>query len=123
MASATTAALAALHPAARPPVEPATPVQAMPAGMVRPSGGSSLDSDASGSDPKGASEAMQELVDVLKTTTIGLRFEIDEKTHRVITQVIDKDTGEIIRQLPSEEVLRFARAIDKLQGLFVSHAV
>ena len=37
--------------------------------------------------------------------------------------VEDKETGELIRQLPSEEVLRFARAIDKLQGLFVSQAV
>jgi len=66
---------------------------------------------------------MRELVDVLKTTSIGLRFEIDDKTHRVITKVVDKDTGEIIRQMPNEEVLRVARAIDKLQGLFVSHAV
>jgi len=69
------------------------------------------------------SDAMRELVDVLKTTSIGLRFEIDDKTHRVITKVVDKDTGEIIRQMPNEEVLRVARAIDKLQGLFVSHAV
>lgn len=79
----------------------------------------SRDSDSS-SDTTGA---VQELVDVLKTTSIGLRFEIDDKTHRVITKVIDKDTGEVIRQMPNEEVLRVARAIDKLQGLFVSHAV
>jgi flagellar protein FlaG len=67
--------------------------------------------------------AMQELVDVLKTTSIGLRFAIDDQTHRVITTVFDKETGEIIRQMPNEDVVRLARAIDKLQGLFVSHAV
>ncbi|PWK35559.1 flagellar protein FlaG [Cupriavidus plantarum] len=82
-------------------------------------GSSTRDSHA---DPDTAG-AVQELVDVLKTTSIGLRFEIDDKTHRVITKVIDKDTGELIRQMPTEEVLRVARAIDKLQGLFVSHAV
>ncbi|TXI89510.1 MULTISPECIES: flagellar protein FlaG [unclassified Cupriavidus] len=81
---------------------------------------SSATPEASSTD---TSEAMRELVDVLKTTSIGLRFEIDDKTHRVITKVIDKDTGEVIRQMPNEEVLRVARAIDKLQGLFVSHAV
>lgn len=69
------------------------------------------------------SVAIGELVEALKTTTIGLRFEIDETTHRVITKVVDKETGELIRQMPTEEVLRVARAIDKLQGLFVSQTV
>ncbi|MNT71944.1 flagellar protein FlaG [compost metagenome] len=68
------------------------------------------------------SAAIGELVDALKTTTIGLRFEIDDTTHRVITKVIDKETGDLIRQMPTEEVLRIARAIDKLQGLFINHA-
>jgi flagellar protein FlaG len=68
------------------------------------------------------SAAIGELVEALKTTSIGLRFEIDETTHRVITKVIDKETGDLIRQMPTEEVLRIARAIDKLQGLFISQA-
>ncbi|MBP0619895.1 flagellar protein FlaG [Cupriavidus consociatus] len=69
-----------------------------------------------------ASAAIGELVHALKMTSIGLRFEIDETTHRVITKVVDKESGELIRQMPTEEVLRIARAIDKLQGLFVSQA-
>ncbi|SCU73927.1 Flagellar protein [Cupriavidus necator] len=69
-----------------------------------------------------ASAAIGELVDALRTTTIGLRFEIDETMHRVITKVIDKETGDLIRQMPTEEVLRIARAIDKLQGLFINQA-
>lgn len=73
--------------------------------------------------PADTAAAVQELVDVLKTTSIGLRFAIDDQTHRVITTVFDKETGEIIRQMPNEDVVRLARAIDKLQGLFVSHAV
>ncbi|MGX6567542.1 flagellar protein FlaG [Cupriavidus necator] len=66
------------------------------------------------------SAAIGELVEALKTTSIGLRFEIDETTHRIITKVIDRETGDLIRQMPTEEVLRIARAIDKLQGLFIS---
>lgn len=68
------------------------------------------------------SAAIGELVDALKNTTIGLRFEIDEATHRVITKVIDKESGDLIRQIPTEEVLRIARAIDKMQGLFINQA-
>ncbi len=66
--------------------------------------------------------AIGELTEVLRTTSIGLRFEIDEVTHRVVTKVIDKETGELIRQMPTEEVLRFARALDRLQGMFVRQA-
>jgi Uncharacterized flagellar protein FlaG len=66
--------------------------------------------------------AIGELTEVLRTTSIGLRFEIDEVTNRVVTQVIDKETGELIRQMPTEEVLRFARALDRLQGVFVRQA-
>jgi len=98
------------------PAQPATPGAAYPAAAGATS---QLPSDTS----PDMVAAVNELVDVLKTTSIGVRFEIDEGTHRVITKVVDKETGELIRQLPSEEVLRFAQAIDKLQGLFVSHAV
>ncbi|AGW94939.1 MULTISPECIES: flagellar protein FlaG [Cupriavidus] len=77
---------------------------------------------ADAADTVEAGAAIGELVDALKTTSIALRFEIDDTTHRVITKVIDRETGELIRQMPTEEVLRVARAIDKLQGLFVSQA-
>lgn len=69
--------------------------------------------------PEDMSAAVRELSDALRTTTIGLQFEIDETTHKVITKVIDRDTGELIRQLPSEEIMRIARAMNKLQGLLV----
>ncbi|MFJ1259835.1 flagellar protein FlaG [Cupriavidus sp. CuC1] len=63
--------------------------------------------------------AVQHLKDVLRATSFNVEFEIDPDTHRVITKVVDKDTGEVIRQLPSEEVMRIAHALQKLQGLFV----
>lgn len=66
--------------------------------------------------------AIGELTEVLRTTSISLRFEIDDVTNRVVTKVIDKETGELIRQMPTEEVLRFARALDRLQGVFVRQA-
>lgn len=126
MASSTPVSIPAARFIADTVANSAAPVQPAVAGAVRAAAAYPATSDASQLPPDASPDmtaAVNELVDVLKTTTIGLRFEIDEGTHRVITKVIDKDTGELIRQLPSEEVLRFARAIDKLQGLFVSHAV
>lgn len=116
-------------PAARIPADTVTlaPAPAAPTATVRAvrpvQFAHQADAGASGDAPAETATAVQELVDVLKTTSIGLRFEIDDQTHRVITKVVDKETGEIIRQMPNEDVVRLARAIDKLQGLFVSHAV
>ncbi|WP_454765990.1 flagellar protein FlaG [Cupriavidus campinensis] len=105
-------------------IAPALAAPAATVKAVRPAQSAAHADARPGADaPADTASAMQELVDVLKTTSIGLRFEIDDQTHRVITKVVDKETGEIIRQMPNEDVLRLARAIDKLQGLFVSHAV
>ncbi|MCA3182935.1 MULTISPECIES: flagellar protein FlaG [unclassified Cupriavidus] len=125
MASSTPVSMPARITAEPVAVSPAPAVPATAADAVRPAAAAQDTGSHAGSGniPGNMAAAVEELVDVLKTTSIGLRFEIDDTTHRVITKVVDKETGELIRQLPSEEVLRFARAIDKLQGLFVSHAV
>ncbi|WP_232822255.1 flagellar protein FlaG [Salinicola sp. CR57] len=46
----------------------------------------------------------------------GLRFELSEFDSRVITQVIDRTTGDIIRQIPAEEMVRIAEAFAENQG-------
>ncbi|MEM5431806.1 flagellar protein FlaG [Cupriavidus oxalaticus] len=89
-----------------------------PAGRTEAAGDAAMPGDSTVS--IAAQAALGELADALKTTSVGLRFEIDKDTNRIITKVIDKETGDLIRQMPTEEVLRIARAMDKLQGLLVS---
>jgi flagellar protein FlaG len=40
-----------------------------------------------------------------------LDFRIDADTNRTVVTVRDQTTGEVIRQIPSEEVLRIARSL------------
>lgn len=47
----------------------------------------------------------------------NLQFSLDTETGKPIVRVTDKNTGELIRQLPSEEVLALAKSLDKMQGL------
>lgn len=47
----------------------------------------------------------------------NLDFSIDEETGTFVVKVIDKDSGEVIRQLPTEEVLRIAEQLDEMRGL------
>ncbi|MGS2742048.1 flagellar protein FlaG [Halomonas sp. LS-001] len=45
----------------------------------------------------------------------GLEFEIRQESERVVTRVIDRESGDVIRQIPAEEVLRLAERLDELQ--------
>lgn len=42
-----------------------------------------------------------------------LTFVMDPDTHRPIMRIINRDTREVVRQLPSEYVLRLARDLKK----------
>ena len=45
----------------------------------------------------------------------SLNFSVDEESGKPIVKVLDLDTKEVIRQIPSEEVLTMAKAIKRLQ--------
>jgi flagellar protein FlaG len=49
----------------------------------------------------------------------GIEFEISDVDNRLITRVVDRETGDLIRQIPSEEALRIARSMDKTSGLLL----
>ncbi|MGH8671484.1 MAG: flagellar protein FlaG [Burkholderiales bacterium] len=57
---------------------------------------------------------------VLKAFSTNVRFSVDEGTGKTIVRVVDTDTDELVRQIPSEETLAIARALDQLQGLIIS---
>jgi flagellar protein FlaG len=49
----------------------------------------------------------------------SLEFSMDDSTGKTVIKVVDNSTNELIRQIPSEEMLEIARALDRLQGLLV----
>ncbi|MFC4522111.1 flagellar protein FlaG [Cupriavidus pinatubonensis] len=63
--------------------------------------------------------ALTSLSEALRASPVDVRFTIDAETHRVVTKVVSRESGDIIRQMPSEEALRITRAIDRLQGLLI----
>ena len=66
-------------------------------------------------------ERLAELVDMLQKAipakSNSLRFRIDDVIYRPVVSVIDEKSGELIRQLPSDEVIRAAHNIDKMRGI------
>ncbi|QFU00136.1 flagellar protein FlaG [Halomonas sp. THAF5a] len=49
----------------------------------------------------------------------GVEFELSEASSRLVTRIVDRESGELIRQVPSEEVLRVAERLDELQGRLI----
>ncbi|CUB07730.1 MULTISPECIES: flagellar protein FlaG [Tepidiphilus] len=66
---------------------------------------------------QGAVERVQQAVQTLSSA--GIQFTLDQDFERMVVQVIDTSTKEVIRQIPPKEMLEIAQALDKLQGLLV----
>lgn len=58
-------------------------------------------------------KTVQRLNEVLQERARELEFSVDEDSGHTIVRVIHKESGEVIRQLPPEVVLRFADAFTK----------
>lgn len=60
-------------------------------------------------------EAVTHINQVLQQTNRNLHFSVDDSTKRVVVKIVDTQTGELVRQIPSEETLAIARSIDTMQ--------
>ena len=64
-----------------------------------------------------AISAVNEMLDPMAR---GLQFSVEESTGSTIVRLVDKETNEVLRQIPSKEMLSIARALDRVQGLLVN---
>jgi flagellar protein FlaG len=56
---------------------------------------------------------------IANSASASLNFSIDKDTGKTIIKVTDSQTGTLIRQIPSEEIMALAKSIDKMQGLLL----
>lgn len=54
---------------------------------------------------------------------VDLQFSIHEATGRIFVKVIRGETGEIIREIPPEQVLNLAAKIDEMMGILYDQKV
>jgi len=64
-----------------------------------------------------AVEALRKLIDAAAPNSLS--FSIDDSTGKTIVRITDAQTGEMIRQIPSEELLAIARSLDRMQGMLL----
>jgi flagellar protein FlaG len=66
-----------------------------------------------------AKQAAARINEFLKSSAANVQFTVDAASDKVIVRVIDSETGQLIRQMPTEEMLAISRALDRLSGLLL----
>ena len=65
-------------------------------------------------------EAVSMLNQQMSSTKRGLGFQVDEAVGGPVVTVRSAESGEVVRQIPNEVVVRIAHNIEKLKGLLFS---
>ncbi|KHM47646.1 flagellin [Pseudoalteromonas distincta] len=61
----------------------------------------------------------QQLQDFMGEMNRSLQFKVDEDSGRDVIKVLDKDSGEVIKQYPSEEVLSLVSKLSESAGILI----
>ncbi|MGB5993494.1 MAG: flagellar protein FlaG, partial [Desulfobacterales bacterium] len=48
---------------------------------------------------------------------VDLQFSVNKDSGRIMVTVTDKDTGEVIREIPPSEIVKFAEKFDEMVGM------
>ena len=64
-------------------------------------------------------QAAARVKDALRGTSSRLEIEIDSDLQKVVVKILNGESGEIIRQIPSQELLDLAKQLGDPKGLLV----
>tara|TARA_B100000700_G_scaffold317353_1_gene408585 strand:+ start:177 stop:617 length:441 start_codon:yes stop_codon:yes gene_type:complete len=65
----------------------------------------------------------QQLQDFMGEMNRSLQFKVDEDSGRDVIKVLDKESGEVIKQYPSEEVLNLVSKLSESAGILIDQTV
>ncbi len=116
-----------------PVAKPATPVADHPVekprdsapavGAIDPAAHTQVNKKEAQSEQEKVKMAVQEIEKFVQSVKRNLEFSIDEPSGKVVVKVIASDSGEVVRQIPNEEVLRLANSLNDASSLLFSAKV
>lgn len=77
------------------------------------------DSVPSNTEAKDLEQALLKVKERFEKVNVGFEYSIDETTKRKVVKIIDKDTKEVIRQYPPEEILNMLQKMYEMLGIFI----
>jgi len=64
-------------------------------------------------------ESVEKLNEFIRPYVTSLQFSVDKDLGKVVVKIMDSETKEVIKQIPSEDVIALTKALSKVSGLFV----
>jgi len=74
-------------------------------------------------EPEKARELTEALSQLFRAFDLELRFTIHKATREIIARVVNRQTGEVIREIPPEKFLDLVARLRELVGVFVDEMV
>ncbi len=92
------------------PIEKAPPASKLQA--VQQDADAANAKSAGKQDAESLREAIKRAQDALPASSRDIAFSMNEKADTVVIKIIDRESKEVIRQIPSEEFLKIAEALE-----------
>lgn len=64
-------------------------------------------------------QAITAIREALRPVSNSLEFSVDNGSGKTIVRVMDLETRQLIRQIPSQEIVEIARVLERLEGLLL----
>jgi flagellar protein FlaG len=64
-------------------------------------------------------EKVTELNDYMQNFNRSLQFTVDDSSGDTVVKVIDSDTDEVVRQIPSQDLLDVRNAAERYRGILL----
>ena len=100
-------------------VTPGSATAARPVATAAAADGKANGKDDPQSELKDVKQAVSEINKAMQFMSRQLEFSVDTDSERTIVKVIDQQTREVIRQMPTKEALEIGKALEKAQGLLI----
>jgi len=73
--------------------------------------------------PDKIEKMLQQFEKTANRMSTQLSFSLDDKTGKTVIKVIDKETGDVIRQIPPEEALKLSAHMQEMVGILFDKGI
>lgn len=63
--------------------------------------------------------AVKQLNETMSASSQDLEFSVDQDSKKTIVKLVDRNTHEVLRQMPTKEALEIAKSLDKAMGKLI----
>ena len=69
------------------------------------------------------SKSSESQVDINTLDNNKVDYKVDHETNEVVIRIVDNESGEVVRQIPGEEFLRFANRISNFNQKYLDETI